>query len=458
MSRFKKPPLEIFLLLALAAVALAVRWVSRHEYTRDMEIYIEWYTALDRAGGFRALGEEIGNYNAPVLYMFWILTFLPGAAWAKIKLLWFVFDVVLVFFTYKIVGLKHEGWRVPALAAAVMALLPTVVANSAVWGQCDALLASLALGGVYFLLKGRDWAGVAMISLAFAVKPQAIFILPLLGFAVLLGRARWRTLLLVPALYLLLDVPAFIAGRDVVELLTIYFPARTSGVTEDLTSKAASLYAFLPVGSRVDTVRALGQAFAAALVIGVLYAALGAARRTRRKPDNTEILLAAAFLTALVPWVLPGMHERYFFLADVLTLVLVFYLPRLWILPLLSQVASLTGYIRYLFPGPPVGYGRAFIPLPVAAVLMLAVILALGYTLATRLLVVDAEGRESLLKLVGFDKNLTRLGPLGGADDAAGLHEVHEPARLRETDPELALEHGRGAELGRDDELDGLKQ
>jgi hypothetical protein len=49
---------------------------------------------------------------------------------------------------------------------------------------------------------------------------------------------------------------------------------------------------------------------------------------------------------------LPGMHERYFYLGDVLSLVVVFWVPRLWPVPLLMQVASGAAYMPFLFANP----------------------------------------------------------------------------------------------------------
>src|SRR4029453_11971643 len=56
-----------------------------------------------------------------------------------------------------------------------------------------------------------------------------------------------------------------------------------------------------------------------------------------------------------------------------------------------------------------------------------------------RSVAVDAELGECLFQLVRLDQDVARLGPLGGADDAAGLHQVHETTGLGEADPELAL-------------------
>ena len=55
-------------------------------------------------------------------------------------------------------------------------------------------------------------------------------------------------------------------------------------------------------------------------------------------------------------------------------------------------------------------------------------------------------------------QHLARLGPLGRPHDAAGLHQVHQPAGLGEADPQFALQHRRRAELAGDHQFDGLQQ
>jgi Gpi18-like mannosyltransferase len=85
--------------------------------------------------------------------------------------------------------------------------------------------------------------------------------------------------------------------------------------------------------------------------------------------DATRIVTASAVFAIGVPFVLPGMHERYFYLADVLTVVLAFYRPRLWFVPLLVQTASLLSYLPFLFWQQPHG---PLVDLRVLATLMLA--------------------------------------------------------------------------------------
>jgi Gpi18-like mannosyltransferase len=377
--RLKQVPKAEFVLLGvLAVLAVVLRWAGRHEITPDMRNFLAWYDQLKSAGGVPGLRHEIGNYNAPFLYLLVLLTYLPGPALIKIKMAWCVFDVLLVYFTYRIVALRWAGWRIPALAALVMAFLPTVVVNSSFYGQCDALWAAFLVGGLYQLLRWRQWWGVTLFAVALAIKPQAIFIFPVLLLLVLAGQVRWRTLLAVPLVYLVLDLPAIVAGRSPIELLTIYNPDRQSKYITALTANAPNVYAFLPVTTRLDTLRTLGYVFAAVLVLGVLYTLIA----SRVPLDARRIVTAATLFALLVPFVLPGMHERYFYLADVLTVVLAFYRPRLWFLPVLVQAASLLSYLPFLFWQEPHG---PLVGPRVLATLMLAALLITGYALLSDL-------------------------------------------------------------------------
>lgn len=408
-SRKPTPHAEALLIAALVVLAILVRWAGWREKTNDMNIFFQWYHQLRHAGGWRGIGAEVGNYNAPFLYLLAFTIYLPGPLILKIKAMWVLFDVVLAFFSYRIVALRWPGSRVPMAAALVVVLLPTVVLNASFWGQIDAMWAAPALGGVYYLLRGKPWWGVALCGVALAIKPQGLFIFPLLLLLAVAGKVPWRTLLAAPVVFLLLDVPAMLFGRDPIELLTVYSMDRQARNVPVLSLRAPNVFALITGSPRDDTLRALGYLFTAAAVLGVSYVLIA------RKVELTaeRIVMAAALFSIMVPFLLPGMHERYFFLADVLTVVLAVFVPRLWYVPLLVQASSLIAYQPYLFER------RTSTPLmSIAALLMLAALIIVGY----RLLSEAFRGEPATTPDEALEKEITAM-----LDRAGGTTVVRAP-------------------------------
>jgi hypothetical protein len=84
----------------------------------------------------------------------------------------------------------------------------------------------------------------------------------------------------------------------------------------------------------------------------------------------------AAISTLMVPFMLPKMHDRYFYPADVMSLVFGFYHPRWFFLPILVQVVSLFSYFPFLF-------NSEVFPLRIFSVVQLITLTLLFWHLAT---------------------------------------------------------------------------
>jgi hypothetical protein len=65
-------------------------------------------------------------------------------------------------------------------------------------------------------------------------------------------------------------------------------------------------------------------------------------------PD-VEYLKILLLFSLLVPFLLPRMHERYFFIAECLAIVYVFYYRKHWWIPVLLQVVAINTYYQYLY-------------------------------------------------------------------------------------------------------------
>jgi Gpi18-like mannosyltransferase len=327
----------------IAVAALCLRVAFFKYQTGDYTAYFHtWYEFIKQHGGFEALKYSFSNYNEPYLYLLALLSYLPIGALIGIKLISVAFDFVLGYFSYRIVRLRYpRGW-VPMLAAAIVLFLPTVVLNSSLWGQIDATYTSFGLGGLYFALRRRPWLACTFFGLALAFKLQIIFLFPVLLLLVLRKWLPWRTLAMVPLVFVLADVPALLTGASVSTLWSTY--TGEVGLYKELTLNTPNIYQYLNI-SESNVLREVGIGFTLALVLALI--AVVVVRRTELTP--TRIVLASTLSVVLVPFFLPAMHERYFYLADALTVISAFYLPRrLWAVPVLEQFASLFSYMPFL--------------------------------------------------------------------------------------------------------------
>ena len=346
------------LLLAIGVcVAVAVRHPLIPIETGDMQVLLSWYAFIVQNGLFAALQHDFSNYNVPYLYLLaTVVVVLPSQhEILAIKAISIAFDFVLAFFVYKCVELKYRDAQtisfLPMLAGLATLLAPTVVLNSSAWGQCDSIYTTFLVACLYSLLAGRQAHAFVAFGLAVSFKLQAVFLAPLFLWLLVQdmavssdARRVWRRYfllgLLVPAVYLASLVPALLIGRPFLDLLAIYY--HQSQVHNLLTLHAPNLYVWIP--SRLYPWWPAGlilATFAALLVAFVIH-------RSRAKMTAELTVLLAAFSVLLMPYILPKMHQRYFFPADVIAIVLAFYLPRYWYMPVVIGLVSLCCYIPYL--------------------------------------------------------------------------------------------------------------
>ena len=111
-----------------------------------------------------------------------------------------------------------------------------------------------------------------------------------------------------------------------------------------LNYNSSSVYALLPGDGDTAQLAQIGILAA----FGFLLALYVLCYIRRRRLDPRALLGCAALICVAIPFLLPHMHDRYFFLADVLTLALAVVSPRLALVPAAVSFASLLGYHAYL--------------------------------------------------------------------------------------------------------------
>jgi Gpi18-like mannosyltransferase len=129
------------------------------------------------------------------------------------------------------------------------------------------------------------------------------------------------------------------------DVLTIYL--RQADEFQIPSFNAPNWYVFAPQTS-YNTILVIGLAVSILALSGWIF--VYARKKFQLRP---EILLFFSLMSVvLVPFLLPKMHDRYFYPADVFSILLAFYLPALWFVAVACQVISLLAYSIFLFDAP----------------------------------------------------------------------------------------------------------
>lgn len=324
----------------------------------------EWAAAIRQAPGFESFSQTIGDYNVPYFYLLFIIAKLTTVAgelyW--IKLVSIAFEVIGAVYIMRILSLATKN-KIALLASMfAVLLLPSVILNGSAWGQCDAIYTSLGLAGIYYGLNRRSKLAFLFFALAFSFKLQSIFfILP--AFALLLlKRIRWKDIWVFLAVFCALLLPALIAGRPAADTLSIYY--KQAEFYKWLHLNAPTIFGlFEPETNSSMFARAGMLAAGAVLLAFALYLFV------RRGRLNTERILEAAYLSLLIiPFLLPSMHERYFFAADVFGVIYLMCHFKRWYIPVICAVSSLIIYLPFLYKQ------EMAVPLGVLSLAMLGII------------------------------------------------------------------------------------
>ena len=333
--------------VSLVSLAFVLRYCCLTYETLDYQDWLRvWLSALREEGAWRGLSHPIWscNYNVPYLYFLSLITLSDIYELLLIKLLSILFDVLLAFFTMRLVGLFTDSPARRMTAFIGVLWLPTVFLNGALWGQCDVIYAAFAVLALYLALSDHPGWSVAAAAVSVSFKLQGIFLLPFYPVLFLARRMKLRHFFVFPAVYIATILPAVFAGRDFWELLTLYYN-NTSTIGDGLNYNSSSLYALIDFHALPpESAATIGIVLAFFLCTAVyLWAFL-----RRDGADNRALLALALVLCLGVPFLLPHMHDRYFFLSDVLTFALAVIVPFMSPTAVLVTFGSFLGYHAYL--------------------------------------------------------------------------------------------------------------
>lgn len=339
---------------ALCALAMLARVSFIERSSGDYDIYLaNWLDKL-AAGSFAdGMRSNIGEYNVLYQYILFVITRLPVPALYAVKAVSFIGDAFLAGAAAKLAGRDGKGSLI-AFGAAL--LLPTYVLNGGMFAQCDSLYAACALWGLALSLDNKSARAAACFALSLAFKLQAVFILPMVVVLWANRRFTLRDALVFLLTLLAVMLPALLGGKRLGDILSIY--TAQTGLYTGLNYNAAGFFGLMET-SGLD-VYAYGN-FAMALAFGACALLVVHGVRGGEATTRGEYVRLALAMVLLIVFLLPRMHERYFYMTGALSVALAARRGgRAVIASALIELAALSTYWALA------------IPLPLASAMMLA--------------------------------------------------------------------------------------
>lgn len=332
----------VFVFLFMAG-AVVIRYFLLYFESGDYLTFLAPWTEFFREhGGFKALGLSVGNYNLPYLYFLALFSYMDVSELYLIKLLSIVFDVLLAWACMKLCSRFTKGRLRLIVCFFAVLLFPTVVLNGAYWAQCDSIYTFFAVFAVYLALSDKPVGAMVSITASFAFKLQAVFVMPIFFVLLVAKKIKFKHLFIFPAAYLVMMLPAVIAGRPLWDTLTLYL-SQAGTVGDAMNYNAPSLTSMFQWGENTEMWSTL-LVIAAFVFMFIVFAV---AVINRKSLDDRIILGMAVLLAIGIPFLLPHMHDRYFFAGGMLCIVLAVSDLRFALLPVLAELASLHCYYAY---------------------------------------------------------------------------------------------------------------
>lgn len=341
-------------LIIFSIIALIIRITNISFKSEDYILYLEpWVKVMREHGGINSLKSEIGNYNIPYMFILTLISYIPTIPLLGIKFVSIIFDFFLAIATgilvYKIVKKDKELYF--AITYIITLLLPTVMANSSIWGQCDSIYATFVVLSLTYILQNKYLKSFILLGIACAFKLQFIFIVPAY-IIYIVSKKRYMKLTyfgIIPIIDFIMCLPAIIVGRPIKECMMIYINQAGENFNR-ISMNFPSIYNFIgelegnfainhtDINFNIISILVLG---AIGLITLLIY--------RKREITPKQMIKLSIWSLCLTTFILPHMHERYLYVGEILSVVLAIIDKKYIPLALTINIVSTITYSTYLF-------------------------------------------------------------------------------------------------------------
>lgn len=343
---------HIYLLffIAVTIISIIIRYGFKDFVSGDMGCFLlPWYEEIEANGGFASLENQVGDYNILYQTIIAFFTYLPINPIYDYKLLSAVFDYLLAAIVgYFIYGISQEHKvRNGLLAYTFVCISPLVFLNSSCWGQCDAIYTTFCVLSLVLLTREKYGWSFLTYGIAFCFKFQAIFLLPFYLFIYFIKKSfSILSFLWIPVAMIISGIPGLIMGRGIKATFLIYLSQ-----TDTYTSMFLNYPSFwrLILMENKDEIAQMMRMPAILLTFLILCVLMLVWLKLKVEINVSNLIYMAFIVVFTCVLFLPSMHERYGFLYEILSIVLIFFYPKTGILSLILHILSMATYGSFLF-------------------------------------------------------------------------------------------------------------
>lgn len=336
----------IYFLVFISIISFIIRYLGRSFISADMQYFLlPWWEAIP---DFNSLSKPVGDYNLIYQTIIAFLHYLPFNPISAYKVVSCIFDYILAISCgLLVIEFKNKNRLfIFSLVYSSVLFLPTVFLNSAFWGQADSIYSSFVIFSLLFLIKGKYNIAFICLGFGFAFKLQTVFILPVFCFYYFINKkfSLIKMLLIVISSMYTLCIPGFLFGRSFLEPFEIYLFQTTY---ENLYRDFPSFWALIaPANSYTHS---LFKTIGILTTITILASGLVYIYYKKLDISKINLIYLSIWICYTCVIFLPGMHERYAYVIDLLLLSACFCNKNLKFFALISILSSLSRYSIYLF-------------------------------------------------------------------------------------------------------------
>lgn len=331
----------------------------------DYEIFLKpWVLYMRDNGGIFSLSESFTNYNLPYLTILALISYIPIEPLYLIKIVSILFDWLIALLGFKMVYQfsKEDKFNKGMFTYIILLFAPTVILNSSAWGQCDSIYTFFVLLSIYNMITEKYNKAFIYLGISFAFKLQFIFVFPL--YVILFyceKNIKMKHFAFIPLINFILCIPGTLVGASPFYTYKIYF--LQAGYYKKALN-VANMYSFFPSS---EVINIIGVCVTLVLFILLLIYCIRSGLKYK-----AETILTLSLLSVLICYFfLPCMHERYMYIADIISIIWYKLYKRKIYIPIIINLVSLITYLGYL----------AYIPFKRIIFMILSPLLLIGIIL-----------------------------------------------------------------------------